>query len=137
MEPAGVVPALDVVEDGPVEPGQGRPGAVIDELAVDSGEEALGDGVVSAFALAGDGQDDAMCPGQDGVVLAGVLGSRDRRPHRGWPDNNLSLRTHRGDSVMSNSSSRRFPVTVTHLPPHAASSATAPSPAGPGTSARS
>lgn len=51
MEPPGVVSAFDVVEDGPVPPGPGWPGPVVDELALDRGEEALGDGVVPAFPL--------------------------------------------------------------------------------------
>src|SRR5450755_1205915 len=73
MEPAGVVPALDVIEDGPAEPGPGGPGAVVDEFPLDGGEEALSDGVIPAFPFPGDGQDHAVCPGQGGVITAGVL----------------------------------------------------------------
>ena len=51
MEPPGVVPPFDVVEDGPVQPGPGRPGLVVDEFSLDGGEEAPGDGVVPAFPL--------------------------------------------------------------------------------------
>jgi hypothetical protein len=60
VQPPGVVPAFDVAEDGAAEPGPGEPGPVVDEFAFDGGEEALGDGVVPAFTLAGDGQDDAV-----------------------------------------------------------------------------
>jgi hypothetical protein len=48
MEAPGVVPAFDVVEDGPVQPGPGRPGPVVGEFPLDRGEEALRDGVVPA-----------------------------------------------------------------------------------------
>jgi len=72
VEPAGVVPALDVVEDGPVQLGPGRPRTVIDELPLDGGEEALRDGFIPAFSLPGHGQDDAVLAGEGSVVAAGV-----------------------------------------------------------------
>jgi hypothetical protein len=77
MEPAGVVPAPDVVEDGPV-----QPGPVVDELPLGGGEEALRDGVIPAFPLPGNGQDYAVSPGQGREVLTGVLDTRGRNHAR-------------------------------------------------------
>jgi len=51
-KPAAVVEDLDVLEDGRADLGQVGPGAGVDELALEGPEEALGDGVVPAFALA-------------------------------------------------------------------------------------
>ena len=41
VQPAGVVPTLDVVEDGTVESGSDRPRPGVDELAFDCGEEGF------------------------------------------------------------------------------------------------
>src|SRR5438067_3705224 len=73
MQPAGVVPAFDVVEDSPVQACAGGPGAAVDELALDGGEEALSNGVIPAFSFSGYRQDDAVRAGQGGEVPAGVL----------------------------------------------------------------
>jgi len=51
-KPAAVVEDLDVLEDGRSDLGQVGPGAGVDELALEGPGEALGDGVVPAFALA-------------------------------------------------------------------------------------
>jgi hypothetical protein len=50
VEALDVVPALDVVEDGAPQTFTSRPRPGLDELALDGGEEALGDGVVPALA---------------------------------------------------------------------------------------
>src|SRR5664280_1470755 len=52
VQPAHVVPTLDVIEHGTVQTGARRPGPGIDEFALDGGKEAFGDGVVPALALA-------------------------------------------------------------------------------------
>ena len=73
VEAAGVVPAFDPVEDGPVEAGDGRPGATVDEFSFDGGEEALGDGVVPACSFASQRQGTAVIGGELAEVPAGVL----------------------------------------------------------------
>src|ERR1700754_2567370 len=54
-----VVEDLDVVEDFAAEIAAGRPGSAVDELFLERGEEALGDGVVVAIAAAAYGLGDA------------------------------------------------------------------------------
>src|SRR5271165_401510 len=76
VQPAHVVPALDVVEHRPVQTLASRPGPGVDELALDGGEEALGHGIVPALALAPDREHDAVGPGQLGEVPARVLHPR-------------------------------------------------------------
>lgn len=55
---AGVVPALDVVEDRRVDGGVGGPGPVLEELVLDGGEERFPDGVVPALAPTSVGEPD-------------------------------------------------------------------------------
>ena len=60
MQPPGVVPALDVVEDGPAQPGAGWARAwrsMSSRLMV--GEKALGDGVVPALPVRPEREHDA------------------------------------------------------------------------------
>src|SRR5262249_16007435 len=73
VEAARVVPALDPLEHGPVEPGAGRPRAGVDQLALDRREERLRDRVVPALALASHRQHDVMLGGQRREVARGVL----------------------------------------------------------------
>jgi len=73
MQPAGVVPALDVLEDRASKSSSGRPRTRLDEFALDGGKKRLGDRVVPAFALATDQEDDAVGPGQLGEVATRVL----------------------------------------------------------------
>jgi hypothetical protein len=73
VQPAHVVPTLDVVEDGASQARSSWPGPGVDELAFDGGEEALGHRVVPAFALAPDREHDAVGPGQLGEVSARIL----------------------------------------------------------------
>jgi hypothetical protein len=49
------------------------PGPGVDELALAGGEEALGEGVVPALALAADRQRDLAVSGEGGVLGGGVL----------------------------------------------------------------
>jgi hypothetical protein len=78
VQPAGVVPALDVVEDGAVESCSGWPGPIVDEFALDGGEEGFGHGVIPALALPAYRQHDAVDPGHLGEVSARVLGGLNR-----------------------------------------------------------
>jgi len=50
----GLVPALEPGEDGQARLGEGRAAALVDELALQSCDEALGHGVVDAIADAAD-----------------------------------------------------------------------------------
>ena len=56
---AGVVPALDVVEDRGVGGGSGGPRPAVDQFLLDGGEERLADRVVPALTPPSDGQPDA------------------------------------------------------------------------------
>ncbi len=75
VQAAGVVPALDVVEDGPAKFGDAAPGPGGDQLSFDGGEEGFRDGVVVGTTGQPQRQPDAICPGQSGKVLACVLTS--------------------------------------------------------------
>jgi hypothetical protein len=55
VQPSPVVEPLDVVEHRGADLGSGGPGAAVDELELQRGEEALGDGAI---------------PGTGGVVTA-------------------------------------------------------------------
>src|SRR5262245_40203210 len=75
----GGVPALAVVEDlDEVEDRRpcllaGRPGEAVDELDLEGGEEALGDGVIPAGARPAEALGDAVAGEEPGVVGGGVL----------------------------------------------------------------
>jgi hypothetical protein len=58
-----VVEGLDVGEDLTTELPPGRPGTAVDELLLQGGEEALGDGVIEAVASGAHRAGDARLPG--------------------------------------------------------------------------
>jgi hypothetical protein len=69
---AGVVPALDPVEDRLVGGRPGGPGTSVEQLGLDGREERLGDGVVPALTAPADREPDAVLVGQAPVLGAGV-----------------------------------------------------------------
>src|SRR3954451_15405188 len=78
MPPAGVVPALDVLEDCLVRLGFGGPRLPAEHLGLDRGEERFGYRVVPALPLAADRQADADLVGRPRVLAGGVLGGFNR-----------------------------------------------------------
>ena len=68
MASVAVVEDLDVVEDLGAQFGLRGPGAAVDELLLQRGEEALGDGVIEAVALAAHRLGD---PGGAGLLAEG------------------------------------------------------------------
>src|SRR5215203_6769468 len=80
-----VVEDLDEIEDRRAQPGSGRPGVAVEQLAFQRGEEALGDGVVQRIPDRSHGSDEAggvqaAAVGERGV-LAAVVGVADQA---GW-----------------------------------------------------
>ena len=73
MQPAGVVPALDVLEDGPSKPGSVGHARVSMSSRLMVAKNDLGHRVVPALALASDREDDAVGPGELGEVTARIL----------------------------------------------------------------
>src|SRR5580693_5958707 len=80
MQPGAVVPG-DVLDHGPSVPGPGRPGCGLDQLALERGEERLGQRVVPALAGPPDREGDLALVGEGGVgggcVLAAAVGVED------------------------------------------------------------
>src|SRR5580704_1718048 len=72
VQPGAVVPA-DVLHNRAPGPGPGGPGPGVDELALERGEEALGQRVVPALAGPPDRQGDLAVGGEGGVGGGGVL----------------------------------------------------------------
>src|SRR4051794_29079990 len=73
VQPAGVVPAFDPLEDGPVESGAGGPRPGVDEFAFDGREERLGHRVVPTLPATADREDHAVVPSEGRVVPARIL----------------------------------------------------------------
>ena len=74
MPAARVVPTFDPGEDGHARLSEGLPGAPVDELALQAGEEALGHGVVVRIAHAPHRRSHAHLLAALAKVDAGVLG---------------------------------------------------------------
>src|SRR5215469_12012837 len=72
VQPGAVVPA-DVLGDGAAGAGSGGPGVVVEQLALDGTEEALGQGVVPALAGPAVGQPDLVVVGEPGELGGRVL----------------------------------------------------------------
>ena len=72
VQPGAVVPG-DVLHGGAAGSRSGRPGLQVQALALQRGEERLGERVVPALPGAAAGQDDGQVGGEGGVVAAGVL----------------------------------------------------------------
>src|SRR5215213_5467423 len=69
-----VVEDLDEIEDRRAQPGSGRPGVAVEQLAFQRGEEALGDGVVQRIPDRSHGSDEARGVQAAAVGERGVLG---------------------------------------------------------------
>src|SRR5260370_34424176 len=73
MPPLPIVETLQVIEELGARRRPSGPGRVVDQLDLERGEEALGDGVVPAVAPAAHAADDAVLRQHPLVVAAGVL----------------------------------------------------------------
>src|SRR5512132_4181315 len=72
VQPGAVVPG-DVVHGGAAGSGPGRPGLLVETLALQRGEERLGERVIPALPGPTGRQGDLEIAGEGGVVAAGVL----------------------------------------------------------------
>src|SRR2546422_416104 len=73
MSSPPIVEGLEVIEELTARRGPRGPGRVVDELDLQRGEEALGDGVVPAVAPPAHAADDPVLRQPPLVVAAGVL----------------------------------------------------------------
>ena len=90
MSSPPIVEGLEVIEELTARRGPRGPGRVVDELDLQRGEEALGDGVVPAVAPPAHTADDAVLREHPLVIAAGVLlkfnRSSQHRTERGCDD---------------------------------------------------
>ena len=73
MQPVRIVKAFDVIGDGVFSRPPGRPRLTVDELGFERREEALGDGIIPAVALATHRTDDAMIAQHSLIRHGGIL----------------------------------------------------------------
>ncbi len=86
VQPAGVVPAFDVLEDRRMRGGPRRPAAPVDQFCFDGREKRLGDSVVPALSLASHRQTDAVVVGEITGLGGGVLLGQPRSEWKITPD---------------------------------------------------
>lgn len=108
MQPGPVVPG-DVVDDGVVGGGAGRPGLPVQACVFQRGEERFGERVVPALTGAPDGEGDREFGGQGRVVAAGVLPWQPRSEWKITPVVGLRAATALA-SALETSSVRRWPA---------------------------
>src|SRR5438034_7791008 len=94
MSSPPIVEGLEVIEELTARRGPRGPGRVVDELDLQRGEEALGDGVVPAVAPPAHAADDPVLRQHPLVVAAGVLTAAIRMMQQRSEEHTSELQSH-------------------------------------------